>query len=143
MSSVDNHSDVKKVIALAPVVIATDTTTDGLVIDTHQDDGYESVEFAIATGVLTDGNYLALLEESDVVTFGGEENVVAAEHRLGALPNFADDTDDAAIARVGYIGKKRYVRLAIVSDTTTTGVVIAAIATLGNPKRGPVAEQAG
>ena len=89
---------------LAP--IASDTTTEGEIIDTEN---FEALEFVILTKTITDGDYAVLLQEGDNSALSDAATVAAAE-TLGS-PDFDDDTDDDAVARVGYIGKKRYVRL--------------------------------
>lgn len=133
----DLHSNVKTLIALAVGNITTSTTTDGNVIDTL---GFESLEYSIQSGTITDGTYDFLLEESDVVTFGGEETVVPADNILGSLTGFVLADDDET-KRVGSIGKKRFQRLSIVSAATSTGGTnFTAQAILGHPKTGPVAE---
>ena len=136
----DIHHDCNVSLALNGQAISTDTTTAGNIIDTK---GYEALEFLLATKTITDGNYTAKIEHGDNSALS-DAAVVASTDLLGALPAFADDTDDNAVARVGYIGKKRYVRLSIVSDTTTTGVdFIIALALRANAHHKPVAEQAG
>lgn len=133
----DLHSGIKTLIALDVGNITTDTTTDGNVIDTV---GFEGLEYSIQSGTITDGTYALLLEESDVVTFGGEETVVPAANILGVLTGFVAANDDVTL-RVGSIGKKRFQRLAIVSASTSTGGTnFTAQAILGFPKSGPVAE---
>ena len=132
----DLHHNVKTSIALAVQDITTNTTTVGAVIDTI---GFESCEFSIQSGTITDGTYVLLLEEADVVGFTGSSVVPAAE-TLGVLTGFAAADDDVTL-RVGSIGKKQFQRLSIVSaGTTTGGTYFTAQAILGHPKTGPVAE---
>ena len=85
----DLHSNIKQVVALDSQDITTDTTTVGNVIDTA---GFESLEYLIQSGTITDGTYALLLEEADVVGFTGSSVVPAAE-TLGVLTGFvaADD----------------------------------------------------
>lgn len=132
----DLHSNIDDRVAMDPQAISTNTTTVGNIIDTV---GYESLEFLITMGTITDGAYALLLEEGDDSGLSDAAAVPAAE-TLGALTGFAD-TDDDSVKRVGSIGKKRYQRLSIVSTGVTTGVNMAqAVAVLGDPKRAPVAQ---
>jgi len=137
MAEYDLQGETQAAIALAPVSIATDTTTAGLIIDTL---GYESIMFAMITGVLTDGDYLAVLHDGDTSNLA-DAAVVSGDDLLGTLPNFDADTDDATVGRFGYRGKKRYVRVSVTSSSTSTGALVAVLATLGHPKTVPVAAQ--
>ena len=132
----DLHSNVDDRLAFGPAAISTDTTTAGDIIDTL---GYESLEFIVAMGTITDGAYAFLLHEGDAANLS-DAALVSADETLGALTGFAL-TDDDSTLRVGSIGKKRYQRLSIVSTATTTGVnMAAAVAVLGHPKVAPVAQ---
>ena len=130
------HSNIKTLIALAVQDITTNTTTVGEVIDTL---GFESCEFSILSGTITDGAYALLLEEADVVGFTGS-SVVPAANILGSLTGFVAADDDVT-KRVGSIGKKRFQRLSVVSTGTTKGCTnFSAQAILGHPRTGPTAE---
>lgn len=132
----DLHSNVKQVVALDSQDITTDTTTVGNIIDTV---GFESLEYVIQSGTITDGTYTLILEEGDDSGLSDAAVVPAAEV-LGVLTGFVAADDDAA-KRVGSIGKKRYQRLSILSATTTTGATkMSSVAVLGHPKSAPVAE---
>ncbi len=80
----DLHSEVKVKTGIAPVA-ALGASTDSAVIDTL---GFESFEWLISLGVITTGTFSMVFEESDVVTFGGEETVVPAANVLGISPTF-------------------------------------------------------
>jgi hypothetical protein len=135
----DIHSNIKAAVALDQQTINSATTTDGNVIDTL---GFESIEYIVFTGAVTAAgtSVTPLLEESDVVTFGGEETVVPADNIIGSII-IDDDTDDDRVFRIGSIGKKRFQRLALVSVGATNGI-FSAVAVQGNPVTKPVAEQA-
>lgn len=136
MSEYDLHSRVKQAVALDSQDITTDTTTVGNIIDTS---GFESLEFIIQSGVITDGAYALLLEQGDDSGLSDAAAVPAA-NILGVLTGFVL-TDDNAAKRVGSIGKKRYQRLSIVSTATSTGATkFSSVAVLGNPKSAPTAE---
>lgn len=132
----DLHSNVKQEVALNAAAITTDTTTVGNIIDSLD---FESLEFIIQSGTITDGAYALLLEEGDDSGLS-DAAAVPADETLGVLTGFVAADDDAA-KRVGSIGKKRYQRLSIVSTGTTTGAnFMSAVAVLGNPKSAPTAE---
>jgi hypothetical protein len=136
MAEYDLHSNVKDEVALNSQDITTDTTTNGNVIDTV---GFESIEFVVQSGTITDGAYAFLLEEDDVVGFGSA-TAVPADETLGVLTGFVAADDDSSL-RVGSIGKKRFQRLSIVSTSTTTGgTKFSSVAILGHPKSAPTAE---
>ena len=136
MSEFDLHSNVKQEVALDSQDITTNTTTVGNIIDTV---GFESLEFVIQSGVITDGTYALLLEEDDVIGFGSA-TVVPADLTLGVLTGFVAADDNTAL-RVGSIGKKQFQRLSIVSAGTSTGATkFSSVAVLGHPKSAPTAE---
>lgn len=130
----DMHNNVDEKNALNVEPITTNTTTVGNIIDTA---GFESLEFVVVLGDRTDGTYTLKLEDGDNSGLSDAADV-AADLRLGALT--AMNASDQ-VARIGYIGHKRYVRLSIVSTGVTTGVDAAgAIAILGHPMHAPVAQ---
>ncbi len=132
----DMHNNVNGLNALDAAAITTNTTTVGNIIDMV---GFESLEYFIQSGVLTDGDYAFLLEEGDASNLSDAAVVPTAEV-LGDLVGFILDTDDNLVKRVGSIGKKRFQRLSIVSTGTTTGVAfMSAVAVQGDPKQAPVA----
>lgn len=109
--------------------ITTDTTTDGDIIDTQ---GFDSLLFAILAGTLTDGTYTPFIEDGDD---SGLSDAAAVSDTF--LTNTEADTafaatDDNTSKTIGYVGGKRYVRLALVSASTSSGGTLGAIALLGN-----------
>ncbi len=126
------HSKIKDLVALVLAAITTNTTTAGVIIDTL---GFESMEYIVQSGDITDGAYALLLEEGEESNLS-DAVVVDPSLVRGALTGFTASDDDDTI-RVGCIGKKRYQRLSIVSTGTSSGVDrMGAIAILGNPKHG-------
>ena len=140
MSSQDLHNNIKTSVGLDVAAITTDTTTNGNIIDTQ---GYESLEFVLVSATITDGDYVPAL------VYGDESNLsdaaaVPSDFVIGSYADasFTEDTDDNQTRRVGYVGHKRYVRLDIVSTTTTTGGTIGALAILSNAHDKPTAADA-
>lgn len=132
----DLHNEATSRVGLVIGAITTNTTTSGAIIDTAH---YESLEFYILSGALTDGTYTAQIWHgndsglSDAVQLTGEEVLGSAVFAL---------TDDNATKRIGYVGKKRYVQLRILSAAVTTGGTLGAVAVLGTPHHGPAAASA-
>ncbi len=132
----DLHSAVKVRTGVAPLA-ALGASTDSAVIDTA---GFESFEWLISLGVITTGTFSMVFEESDVVTFGGEESVVPAANVVGVSPTFIA-TDDGQARRVGIVGKKQFQRCTLVGAATPVAVGCI-LALLSNPVTKPVAAQA-
>ena len=118
MPSIDMHTTILTSIGLAIADITTNTTTVGAIIDTQ---GFESLEWSIQSGTITDGTYTPLLEESDVIGFS-PSNVLDTDFSLGTIANATfGAADDDTVKRIGTVGKKRFQRLSIVSAGTSTG----------------------
>ena len=136
MAEYDLHSNVKQEVALDSQDITTDTTTVGNIIDTR---GFESLEYVIQSGTITDGTYTLVLEQGDDSGLS-DAAVVPTDEVLGVLTGFVAADDDAA-KRVGSIGKKRFQRLSILSASTSTGATkVSSVAVLGHPQSAPTAE---
>lgn len=133
MASRDLKNNIKIVNALNIASITTNTTTDGVEVDTQ---GYESVTYECMTGARTDGTITPLLQESDVS--GSYSGSVADEDLVGLEADAALSTANSR-SRFGYIGTKRYQKLSFVSTGVTTGLTAGASVILGNPKSAPVA----
>jgi hypothetical protein len=135
MNVFDLYHDCKVEAALTSQTIATETNTDGEIIDTA---GFEALTFAFLSGTITDGDYEVQLfhgDESDL----SDATAVDADEVLGSVV-YALAEDETA-KRIGYIGKKRYVRPRVVSTNTTSGGLFAAIALLSTAHHGPVDNQ--
>lgn len=121
--NIDLHHQINTAKALDIQSITTDTTTAGVVIDTHN---YNGIEFVIQAGTITDGTFTPKLEHDDNVSMVAPDEVPAA-FRIGT---YAEATFNSAASgetrRIGYVGKKRYVKLSFVSTGTTSGGTIGA-----------------
>ena len=131
----DLHNNVKVEVALNTSAISTDTTTNGNIIDMQ---GFGAIEFIIQSGTLTDGAYTPLIEEDDAADLA-TATAVADSDLLGteAAAAFAL-ADDDAVTKIGYIGNKRYVRLSIVSASTSTGGTLSAVSVKSRASDAPV-----
>lgn len=114
--------------AIAPAVQAA--AADGLAVDLK---GFNRVAFAINTGAIVGaGDFGIKLQESDD---GAAFADAGASAVLGAVPA----TLAAASAyKLGYIGFKRYVRLAL-NKAGGTSIALSAVAIKGDPVSAPVA----
>ncbi|PIR39585.1 MAG: hypothetical protein COV35_03520 [Alphaproteobacteria bacterium CG11_big_fil_rev_8_21_14_0_20_39_49] len=120
----DLHNNINAEVALNTSAISSDTTTNGNIIDMQ---GFGSIEFVIQSGTLTDGTYTPLIQEGDEsnlsdATAVGDADLLGTEADAAFIA-----TEDNAVKKVGYIGNKRYVRLSIVSASTTSGGTISAV----------------
>ncbi|MFG1345235.1 hypothetical protein V5F59_10105 [Xanthobacter autotrophicus DSM 431] len=115
----DLGSNISPVQLVAPAVQAA--TVAGGAVDLL---GFDSAVMVVNTGAIAGaGNFTAKVQESDTTTSGDFADVGTADLR-GAFPaSLAENT----VTRVGYIGRKRYVRLVI---TKNSGTSIAAGAVL-------------
>lgn len=131
----DIHSNIKAVTGIAPIA-ALGASTNSAVVDTL---GFESFEWLIMMGIIITGTFACVFEESDVVTFGGEEAVVPTANLIGTSPVYIV-SDDGEARRIGVVGKKRFQRMTLVGSSTpvATGSVLAL---LGNPVTKPVPAQ--
>ena len=140
MPEFDLHHNCKVALAITPAIDQA-AITDGLDINTL---GYESVEFIIWSGTTAAGTISFTLQHADDDGSGSADtyaDVTAATDQLGALPVVVASTDDDEVYRVGYIGKKQWVRLQSVETAGWTTANFGAVALLSNPVVGPVAEQ--
>lgn len=129
MANRDMHNNILPAVAFNTQAISSDTTTNGTEVDLQ---GFESLEFIIQSGTITDGTYTPLVEESD--TSGSGYTAVADTDLLGTEADAAfAAADDNVTKRIGYIGFKPYVRLSIVSASTNTGGTLSASAIKGHP----------
>lgn len=136
MRDLHNNINVKRVIS--PVSVADTTAQVGQIIDRQ---GFDSLEYIIATGSLADADatFAVLLEESDAANMDGAAAVADAD-LLGteALASFIFSDDDK-VFKLGYKGHKRYTRLTITPSGNASAAVLSAVAVLGHPANAPTA----
>jgi len=129
----DLHHNVATRVALAIAIIATDTVTNGEIIDSQ---GFESLEFITQTGVVTAGDVTPSVEGSDDSGMVGAV-AITGEDLLNSVPQVMAASDFTQ--RLGVIAKYRYYRL---NQTTanTANLTVGASVVLGNPHSAPIAE---
>ncbi len=134
----DLHNNVHPKLAIPPQVATGDTALVGAIIDRQ---GYDSLEYVIATGTLADADatFTVLLEEGDAANLS-DAAAVADANLLGteALASFTF-ADDDKVFKLGYKGHKRYTRLTITPANNTGNAPLAAVAVLGDPASAPTA----
>ncbi|MDH4285669.1 MAG: hypothetical protein OEV35_10165 [Gallionellaceae bacterium] len=132
----DLHNNINVKRAISPVSVADNTAQVGQIIDRQ---GYDSLEYLIATGSLADvdATFTVLLEEGDAANLSDAAAVADAD-LLGteALASFIFSDDDKAF-KLGYKGNKRYTRLTITPALNASAALLCAVAVLGNPMSAP------
>jgi len=145
MAKRDSYNDLKLVSALAPQTINTNTTTDSAAIDLA---GYESVLIMFASGTIGGATADNVLTPyiTECATSDGSFTAVADADLIGASTTGQEaaaafnGTMDNTVTKIGYKGTKRYIKVSIVSTSTTTaGGLISANAILGAGHLLPVA----
>lgn len=132
----DLHDNIKVEPSINPAAIinANGTTTGA----THDRLDFDSVEYAVQTGVVTDGQWVIQLWAGDASNMSDEAQVTASAEILGTIPTIVA-TDDTVVKRFGYRGAKRYSRIKAVQSGATTGGFIAATCIKGHARVAPVA----
>ena len=133
MSSIDQKNNITAENALNIQAITTNTTIAGIEIDTQ---GFESLTFVIRTGARTDGTVTPFIQETD--TSGSYSGSVDDNDLIGTEASAALSTAHSR-SSIGYVGKKRYVKLSLISTGVTSGLTAEALAILGNARSNPVA----
>lgn len=129
MASRDIRSRISPAQTLAPA--ARTASANGTGVDLQ---GFESAAAMFETGVITDGTHTPLLQESDDnTTF---TNVAAAELQ-GAFVDVTSVSGGSAVQEVGYLGSKRYIRLATTVAGATTGGVYGATIVRSHARSNP------
>jgi hypothetical protein len=117
--------------ALNTAAITTNTTTNGVIIDTQ---GYQGLTFLLNVGARTDGTFAVSLQHGDAANLS-DAATPAADDVLGAISLNAAQT----YGKIGYVGNKRYVRMQVVSTGVTSGATVGGTALLGRPAIAPAA----
>lgn len=132
MASYSQKSVLKPIKALNIATITSNATTNGIAIDTI---GFEALTFLFEVGARTDGTFnIDIKESDDNATFTS----VADDFLVGTKVSAAISTANT-IKTIGYVGKKRYARLDVVSTSVSSGATVSATAILGQPIVAPVA----
>ncbi len=132
----DLHNNIHVARAISPVSVADNTAQVSQIIDRQ---GYESLEFVIATGSLADADatFVVLVEDGEASNLS-DAVAVSDTNLLGTevLAGFQFD-DDNEVRKIGYLGDKRYVRLTVTPANNASASLVAAVAVLGHPSYTP------
>ena len=110
--------------------IATDTATNGEIIDL-QDVGM--VDFVAMIADFTDGDYAFKIQHGDDSGLSDAADVDATDQIRGNLYNEAiTPSEDNRVYRWQLLKFKRYARLVVTSDNTSTGTLLSASAELND-----------
>lgn len=108
-------------------------TANGTGVDLY---GFMGANAVISVGAWTDGTHTFDIQDSDDnSTFAS----VAAGLLIGAKPVVSSAPTASKIYKVGYIGAKRYLRVAVTVAGATTGAVYGALIMTGHAATKPVA----
>lgn len=122
---------LKPVIGLNIQAITTSTTTTGSAVDTADFNG--GVNIVFQAGTLTDGTYTPLITECD--TSGGSYTAVDDQYLVSQDPSDIATAPEAqaaltvsnTVSKIGYVGYKRYIKVALVSTSVTSGGTLGAV----------------
>lgn len=133
----DLRNNIAAVLLKEPVN-AVATTVVSSILDTA---GFEGIEIEAIIGDLTGvdaANHLTpILQESDTLA-GAAFATVAATEVIGAFTRIDAIAKDSTIQRVGYIGKKRYIRVNFVYvGIGITAGIIGCVGIMGLPESAP------
>ncbi|SBW05841.1 conserved exported hypothetical protein [uncultured Alphaproteobacteria bacterium] len=127
----DLKNNISVVASLLPA--ARTASANGTSADLN---GFGSAVAVVEFGTRTDGTHTPALEESDD---GTTFTAAAASDLLGSFTACSSASTDEVVQRVGYIGSKRYIRVAMTVASATSGALSSAVIVLGHPDFAPVA----
>ncbi len=124
----DLYNEISVAQSLAPA--ARTASANGTGVDLA---GFDAAVVVVETGAITDGTHTIQVEEStDNSTFTAvaDADLQGTEPAIGAA-------DDNKVYEIGYMGTKRYVRVAVTVAGATTGGVYAAHVARGRARKQP------
>lgn len=123
MANRDLHNQIKASLAEPPVAALTNLNTPyvSTICDTAN---FSAVEFLGILGTNTDADvtFTVLVEDGDNSALS-DAAAVADDQLLGVEAMGLDFADDNTVFKIGYIGKKRYVRVTITPAANGAGDV--------------------
>lgn len=91
--------------------------------------GFNAMDITVSTGTITDAGdasgWTIKMQESDTTAGADFTDVVAADAINGvvAVTRTLDTDDDMVVGRLGYTGRKRYVRVVATGTASSAGAV--------------------
>jgi hypothetical protein len=139
MASIDLSSRIKTETAFDNQTITSDTTTNGNIIDMQ---GFFGLTFVSLAATLTLGDFTPLIEHGDDPALS-DAAAVEDDFLIGteAQAAYTGGLGDNTTRRIGYVGKKRYIRLSYVTTNSADGT-LGAIAIKSPARREPTAVDA-
>jgi hypothetical protein len=151
----DLHSNIKVVRGVTPQAIGTTGAANGKTSGVIDTSGYRGVEFIIEYGSVTATNATIVPVMKECSTSNGTFTSVADSDMLpsstqspGVAPEAYASLGQAAartsgstkntVAKLGYVGSQRYLKIQLWS-TVTAGPIVGATAILHHPNFAPVA----
>lgn len=130
----DLHNNIRAGTVISPRVVASNALIRGYFVDMQ---GFESLEFILEAGALSDGVYTPSLTEGDdpaVMT------PVAAGDLLGSIAaaTLAAASDSNRVKRLGYRGTRRWVQLSLTPSGVHAGGQVGVIAVQADARNRPV-----
>jgi len=132
----DLHNEIAVRRAIDPQSVATNVATVSSIIDRQ---GYESLEFVIASGTIASGTavFTTTIDHGESPTLA-DAAAVPVDQLLGTTAGasftFASPSSQF---RIGYGGGKRYVRLTITTTSNAAAALLTALAVLTDPAKEP------
>jgi len=133
MTAIDRHAGYSADVGFTAVILSN-TTTFGDILDTE---GFLSVNLITSMTFIAAGTFQMGLDESDDPTFTAF-NTVDSEFIIGTLPSFTTANANA-VTRVGYVGKKRFIRINFVSTGGAVGIPLSVLQAEFTSQPAPVA----
>lgn len=138
MASTDFHSNVNPFLAFSEEQMGAGITITSANIDTQ---GFEGVEFLVHTKIV-----VSTLINADAImkTQESDDNSIFTDTSTGFQIGTGFPSDGSTIIgetivyRIGYVGKKRYVRLVLIGPTGTNDFSVTAFLAATDPSTAPV-----
>ncbi|MFD3483786.1 hypothetical protein [Streptomyces sp. NPDC058665] len=129
----DIYSNCLVKASLVPAV-RTATAT-GTAVDRNEDGSmYQDALIVVSTGVITDGTHTIEVQDS---ADNSSYAAVASEFLQGTEPAIVAANDNTTY-ELGYLGRKRYLRVVSTVAGATDGGALAALVVLSGPRVAPV-----
>lgn len=136
MRDLMNNITIRTALAPLAAAVADNTAQVGQIIDRA---GFDSLTYAIATGILADADatFTVLLQDGDQANLSDAADVADVD-LIGteALAGFTFAADGVT-RKLGYKGAKRYTRLTITPVGNAAAAPLSAVAILGHPGTAP------
>lgn len=135
MADKDLHTVISGTTSFVTTSIGANGTLNGIIIDMLH---WDSVDFQFLSGSSIDADLAITMEHDDDAGFGTAVPV-PANFIIGDLPQYLIANAEAdTVKSVGYVGKKRYVRINVVTTNFSSATFISGIAIRGDARVEPV-----